>query len=88
MAEFVYNNVKNTRTGHTSLKLYYSYYLYVFFENKTNPYSKFCSVNKLVKELKDLMAICQQHLFYTQELQKRVYDKGVKPKSYVSGEKV
>ena len=34
------------------------------------------------------MEICQQNLLHTQELQKRTYDKGVKPQSYAMGEKV
>ena len=34
------------------------------------------------------MDICQQNLLHTQELQKRVYDKGVKPQSYALKEKV
>ena len=34
------------------------------------------------------MDICQQNLFYTQELQKRANDKGVKPQSYAPREKV
>ena len=34
------------------------------------------------------MAVCQQNLHHAQELQKRAYDKGVKPRSYALGNKV
>ena len=34
------------------------------------------------------MNICQQNLLHAQELQKKVHDKGVKPQSYIPGEKV
>ena len=34
------------------------------------------------------MIICQENLHYAQELQKQAYDKWVKPRSYVLGEKV
>ena len=34
------------------------------------------------------MEICQQNLPHAQELQKRVYDKSVKLRSYTPGEKV
>ena len=34
------------------------------------------------------MIVCQQNLHHAQELQKRAYNKGVKPQSYASGNKV
>ena len=34
------------------------------------------------------MAVCQQNLHHTQELQKWAHNKGVKPQSYASGNKV
>lgn len=45
-------------------------------------------VNKLLAELKELMIIYEEKPHYTQELQKRVYDKGVKPKSHALDNKV
>ena len=39
-------------------------------------------------ELKKLINICRQNLLHAQDLQKRSHDKGVKPFSYVPGEKV
>ena len=88
IAEFAYNNAKNAKSGHTSFELNYSYHLQVFFEDNINFYSKSHFADKLTKELKELMDICQQNLFYTQKLQKKVHDKGVKPQSYAPGEKV
>ena len=34
------------------------------------------------------MDICQQNLLYAQKLQKKAYDKGMKPTNYALGEKV
>ena len=34
------------------------------------------------------MIVCWENLYYAQELQKRAYDKGVKPRSYALGKKV
>ena len=34
------------------------------------------------------MIVCQENLHHAQELQKQAHDKGVKPRSYASGEKV
>ena len=34
------------------------------------------------------MIVCQENLYHVQELQKRAHNKGVKPKSYVSDDKV
>ena len=34
------------------------------------------------------MAVCQQNLYHTQELQKQAHDKGVKPQSYALGNKI
>ena len=36
MAEFIYNNFKNTSTVHTLFKLNCGYYPYVLFEEDTN----------------------------------------------------
>ena len=88
IAEFIYNNAKNVNTGHTPFELNYSFHLRVFFEDNVKPRSRSCSTNKLVKELRELMDICQQNLLHTQKLQKKAHDKGVKPQSYILGEKV
>ena len=88
MAEFTYNNAKNASTGHTSFKLNCGFHPRVFFKDNVNPCSKSCSANELAKELKELIDICQQNLLHAQELQKRAYDKSVKPWSYAPEKKV
>ena len=57
MAEFAYNNAKNTSTGHMFFKLNCSFYPQVSFEVNINLFPKSCSANKLTKELKELMNI-------------------------------
>ena len=88
MAEFTYNNTKNASIGYTPFELNCSFHPQVFFEDNVNPCSRFRSANELAKELKELIDICQQNLLYTQKLQKRAYDKSMKPQSYAPGEKV
>ena len=88
MAEFTYNNAKNTITSHMPFELNCSFNPQVSFENNLNSCSRSYSTNKLAKKLKKLIDICQQNLLHTQKLQKKVYDKSVKPQSYTSGEKV
>ena len=88
MAKFAYNNAKNANTGYTPFKLNYSFYPRVFFKDDIDPCSKSRFANKLAKELKKLMDICQQNLLHAQELQKRAHDKSVKHQSYAPGEKI
>ena len=88
MAEFAYNNAKNASTSYTIFKFNCGFHPQVFFEDDVDPCSKSRSVDKLAKELRKLMDICQQNLLYAQELQKRAHDKGVKPQNYAPGEKV
>lgn len=83
IAYFVYNNAKNANIFYILFKLNYGYYLCICFENKTNSCWKVYLTNKLVEELRDLILICQQNLFNIQEVQERVYDKGVQSKSYI-----
>ena len=88
MAEFTYNNAKNASTDHTPFELNCGFYPRVFFEDDVDPCSRSRSADELAKELRELMEICQQNLLHAQELQKRAYDKGIKPRSYASDEKV
>ena len=88
MAKFAYNNSKNANTGHTLFKFNCKYHPRVFYEEDLDPCSKSKTVEKLSFELQNFMAICQQNLYYAQELQKRVHDKGVKPQSYAPSDKV
>ena len=64
MIEFVYMNAKNASTSHTPFKLNCSYYLQVSFKDNVDPYSRSYFTNKLAKELRELMDICQQNLLY------------------------
>ena len=34
------------------------------------------------------MLVCQENLYHTQKLQKQAYNKNIKPKRYISGDKV
>ena len=88
MAEFAYNNAKNASTGHTSFELNCSYQFRMLYEEKVNPHSKSMSADKLSAKLRELMIVCRENLDYAQKFQKRAHDKGVKPRSYASGEKV
>ena len=87
IAEFAYKNSKNTSTGHTSFQLNCSYHLQISYEEEVYPRSQSKSADELSKELKELIVVCCENLHHVQELQKRAYDKGVKPRSYVFGEK-
>ncbi len=88
MAKFVYNNTKNVSTGHTLFKLNCNYHLTVFFKEDVDLYSRSCSINKLVEELRELIEVCCQNLLHAQELQKRANDKRVKSRNYAPSEKV
>ncbi len=58
MAEFAYNNAKNTSTGHTLFKLNCDYHPRVFFEEDVDPRLRSRSANKLAKKLRELMEFC------------------------------
>ena len=88
MAEFAYNNAKNASTSYTPFELNCGYHPRVFFEEDVDPRSRFRSVNKLTKELRELIKVCCQNLLYTQELQKKAHDKRVKSHSYALAKKV
>ncbi len=64
MAEFAYNNAKNSSTVHTSFELNCGYNLRIFFEEDVNLRSRSCSANELVEELRELMGVCYQNLFH------------------------
>ena len=88
MAEFAYNNAKNASTSFTPFKPNCGYHLWVSYQKDLDLCSKTRTTEELSFELQELMTVCQQNLHYAQELQKRGYDKGVKPQSYAPGEKV
>ena len=88
MAEFAYNNAKNTSTGYTPFELNNGFHPRVSFKDDIDLCSRSCIADKLTKELRELMNICQQNLFYAQKLQKKAHDKGVKPRSYALGKNI
>ncbi len=64
IAEFAYNNVKNTSICHISFELNCEYHPRVFFENETNPYSRSHFIDELAKKLRELIEICYQNLLH------------------------
>ena len=50
--------------------------------------SKSKSVDELLAELRKWIIIYRENLHHAQKLQKRVYNKGVKPKSYAPDDKI
>ena len=88
MAKLVYNNAKNTSTGNTNFKLNYGYHPRILYEEKVNLRSKSKSADELSAELGELMIVCCENFDHAQEFQKQAHHKGVKPKSYVPGDKI
>ena len=88
MAKFAYNNAKNASSGHMPFELNCGYHLRMSYEEDVDPCSKSNSANELSAELRELMIVCKKNLHHAQELQKRAHNKGVKPRSYASSDKV
>ena len=88
MAEFAYNKAKNASTGHTPFELNCGNHPQMSYKEDVYPHSQSKSADKLLAELRELLIVCRKNLYYAQKLQKRTYDKGVKPRSYTSGKKV
>ena len=88
MAEFAYNNAKNTSTGHTLFELNYHYHPRVSYKEDIDPRSKLKSANKLSTALRELITVCRKNFHHAQEPQKQAHNKVVKPWSYASGDKV
>ena len=88
MAEFAYNNAKNASTGYTPFELNCGYHPWDTYKEDFDFRSKSRTAEKLSSELQEWMTVGQQKLHHTQELQKRGHNKGVKPQSYILGEKV
>ena len=64
MAKFVYNNAKNTSTGHTFFKFNCNYHFCVFFKEDTNLYSKLKIAKRLSSKLRKLMTVCRKNLYH------------------------
>ncbi len=58
IAEFAFNNAKNTSTGYIPFEPNYGLHPQVLFEKDVNLYSRFCLANKLADKLKKLIEIC------------------------------
>ena len=72
IAEFAYNNAKNTTTGYTLFELNCGYYSCVSYQKSLDPRSYFQTAEELSSELQTLMATCQQNLHYAQKLPKQM----------------
>ena len=64
------------------------YHPRILYKEDVNPHFQSKLVDKPSVELRELIIVCQENLYYTQKLQKRVHNKGVKLWSYAFGEKV
>lgn len=64
MADFTYNNAKNISANYIPLELYCGFYLQVLFEQDVDPSSRFCLVNKLADELRELINTYCQNLLH------------------------
>ena len=74
--------------GHTPFELNYGYHLQILYEEKVDSCSQSKLADKLLVELRELMNVCREKLYYAQELQKQALNKGVESWSYVLGKKV
>ena len=88
MAEFAYNNTKHASMGYTTFELNCGYHPRVYYKEDVDPYSRSKAADELIKKLRNLMAACKENLQHAQKLQKRAHNKGTKPRSYASGEKI
>ena len=88
MAEFAYNNAKNTSTGYIPFKLNCGYYPRDFYEEDLDPRLNLKITEELSSELQNLIAVYQQNLHHAQELKKQAHNKKVKPWNYTLGDKV
>ena len=75
-------------SGDTPFELNCGYHPRMLYKDNVDPRSKSKSADELVAELRELMIVCRKNLHHAQELQKRAYDKGVKPRSYAPGDKI
>ena len=88
MAKFAYNNAKNSSTGHTPFELNCDYHPCISFEENTNLHSQSKLADELSAKLQDLMTVCRKNVYHAQKLQKRAYNKSIKPRSYIPSDKV
>ena len=58
MAEFAYNNAKNTSTSYTFFKLNWRYYLCISYNKDLDPHSKLRTAEELSSKPQELMTVC------------------------------
>ena len=68
IAEFAYNNAKDTNTGLTPIALTFGYQPQNSFEEDINLHLRSRFADKLVDELRELIEIYCQNLFHVQKL--------------------
>ena len=87
MAEFVYNNIKNTSFSYTSFKFNCGYYSRILYKEDIDSCSKSKLADELSAKLNELMIVCLKNFYHTQKFQIQAYNKIVKPRSYASSNK-
>ena len=63
-------------------ELNYGYHFWMSYKEEVDPCFQSKSADKLPTELRELMIVYCENLYYAQKLQKRAHNKGVKLKSY------
>ncbi len=62
MAEFAYNNEKNTSTDHTPFELNCGFHSWASYKEDIDPRSQSKSADELASKLRELMAVCREKL--------------------------
>lgn len=75
-------------TNYTLFELNCGYHSYISYKKDINLCFKSKAADKLLMEFQELMTVYKKNLHHAQELQKTVYDKAMKPRSYAFGDKV
>ena len=88
MVEFAYNNAKNASTGQMPFELNCGYHPWMLYKEDIDLRSQSKLADKLSAELRELIIVWRENLYYAQKLQKHAHDKRVKSRSYASDEKV
>ena len=60
----------------------------MLYKEKVDSHSKSKLADNLSAELRELIIVCQENFHYTQELEKRDYTKGIKPRNYILSDKI
>ena len=68
MAEFAYNNAKNTSAGVTPFELNCGYHPWVSYIEDLDLHSKSITLKDLSSKLREVITVCQQNLYHAPEL--------------------